>query len=86
MANRLLMSLSHRQMKAEWNKLDNFWPLHCNISVFFAEGGVLMNQAGPAFPRRQVMSGVSFKDGLTILEVRAHSDAVSFSHAYGGLR
>lgn len=45
-----------------------------------------MNQAGPAFPRRQVMSGVSFKDLLTIFEVCSHSDAVSFSHAYGGLR
>ena len=45
-----------------------------------------MNQADPAFPRREVTSGVSFKDRLANFEVRAHPGAVSFSHAYGGLK
>jgi hypothetical protein len=80
------MSLSHQKLKAEWNKLDNFLATPLQHLGVLREGGVLMNQADPAIPRRQVTSGVSFKDVLTIFEVRANSDAVSFSHAYGGLR
>jgi hypothetical protein len=81
------MSLNHQlRLKAERNKFGNFLATPLQHLGVLREGGVLMNQADPAFPRREVISSNPFKDTLTISEVRAHPGAVSFSHAYGGLR